>query len=107
MSAFLVGKPHIDALVQLATTGPETGYRFRNWSPWLGPEAHTRGLRDNPDALGALLWQENLASLAACYPRDRSGTRPGPTGLPDAAVAAYTYQRPARRLTLVEAFKAI
>jgi hypothetical protein len=104
MSAFLVSKAHIDALVQLVAVGPGSCFQ---WHPWLGPEAHERGLQYDVDALGALLWLENLASVTARYPQDADGDRCGPTGLRDGEIAAYAYRRPARRLTIVEAFKVI
>src|SRR3954464_7008277 len=104
MSAFLVSKAHIDALVQLVQVGPSPVVQ---WHPWLGPEAHERGLQYDADALGALLWLENLASVTARYPQGADGDRWGPTGLRDRENAAYGYRRPARRLTIVEAFKVI
>jgi hypothetical protein len=100
MSAFIVDKAHIDALVDCFNRGP----RDANAADWAN---HVGSRFVDQDALGRLLWLENLKSVAARYPDDKSGQRPGPCGVTDDAIAAYEYAQPARRLTIVEAFKAI
>ena len=51
----------------------------------------------------------HLASVTSRYPHSTSGQRPGPIDLDDAAIGAYEYTRSplARRLTTVQALKAL
>lgn len=73
MSAWIVSKEHIDHLV--------TGIL-------------TAELSDKtPDELGRMLWAECLASVAARYPHDGDGERPGPVGFRDNDVKTYTWAR--------------
>ena len=44
-----------------------------------------------PNDLGRMLWAENLRSVAARYPRDTDGTRPGPVGFRDGDVKTYSF----------------
>ena len=73
MSAFIVSKAHIDVIVRGLC------------------ESETVPL--DPTEVGRVLWNENLLSVAARYPNDVSGDRPG-DGDTDAQIAAYIYQRP-------------
>lgn len=74
MSAWIVGRAHIDVLVQ-ALCESET-------------------VTDDPSAVGQVLWRENLLSVAARYPGDTDGTRPGPLDFRDSDVITYEYRRP-------------
>lgn len=79
MSAWIVSRAHIDALVQ-----------------GLGEsELVTR----HPDEVGRALWAECLKSVAYRYPNDGDGERPGPINFRDADVTTYTYRRPTAKLT--------
>lgn len=84
MSAYLVDREHIDALVRFAcddnrvwTEEAEGGWRYLS--------------REDADWLGRVLWIENLVSVAYRYPNDRGSDRPGPCGLSDDEIAAYTF----------------
>lgn len=97
MSAFLVSKHHIDALVTAAQHGP-SGQRLDHWTPvklgQLDPTAY-------PDLVGRALWLENVASLEYRYPGAVDEWE-------EAAAEAAVYHFTARPipLTLVEAIKA-
>ena len=83
MSAFIPAKEHIDVLVALARDGP----RGRTISPstsWYGPRwthnGQTVSLPDfaSPDAVGQMLVDEVVRSVAHRYPDDTDSTLPGP-----------------------------
>lgn len=59
MSAFIVGKEHIDYLVHAAR---HTDTRYRNHGATLDAR-----VTDHADIIGRLLWQENVASVAYRY----------------------------------------
>lgn len=104
MSAFVVGKPHIDALVTVAHYGP-AGVRWE-------PLRHGFILQDSrahltDDQLGHLLWLENHKSVSARYPDFGPGELPGPIDFVPAEIEAYQLQRTRRAPTLIEAFKLI
>lgn len=80
MSAWIVTKNHIDTLVSWA-------FNTRT------PVARALGYEDR-DALGRLLWAENLRSVSGRYPGDVSGGRPGPVGFTDEQVTTYTFAPP-------------
>jgi hypothetical protein len=96
MSAFLVGKPHIDALVTLALHGPsDRGPRYPG-------DGWSLANRCQPDALGRLLWRENLASVRYRYAQD------GCASDDDLAGYTYTYAAATRPpLTAVQGLKAL
>jgi hypothetical protein len=74
MSAWIVSKPHIDALVQ---------------------EMIARDLirLDQADATGRELWEECRRSVAYRYPNDTGDNdRPGPVGLTDERMAQYEFE---------------
>jgi hypothetical protein len=56
MSAFIVGRPHITALVNLALHGPRDGERTSLYTK-MG----------NPDQMGQALWDENYRSFNYRY----------------------------------------
>lgn len=126
MSAFIVSKAHIDALVDVALNGPrdvsrrwEGGPRWEAFDPrdthW--PEQEWRQCAQSgtgnssvkavtPDELGEMLVVENVRSITARYPDVLDGgPMPGPV---DAYWESYyEFQRPSRRPTVVEALKLI
>lgn len=75
MSAWIVSKNHIDAMV--------------HWAIKLGLTPASEATQT-----GRMLWIENLRSVAYRYPNDHSGARPGPTDLTDAEIYTYTYSPP-------------
>jgi hypothetical protein len=80
VSAWIVGRAHIDVLVQALCEGEY--------------------VTDDPDSVGRVLWRENLRSVAARYPGDGDGERPGPIDFRDSDVDTYTYRRPRNRPSL-------
>lgn len=93
MSAWIVSKEHIDALVQAA----------------LIPTPHARdGIIADPDdahVVGRMLWSECHRSVRSRYPGDADGALPGPTGLTWAEITAYTYTPPSAPLPPVVVLK--
>lgn len=79
MSAWIVSRAHIDALVQVLC------------------ESET--VVQDPNEVGRVLWAENLKSVAYLYSGDGDGDRPGPTDFRDADVTTYVYRRPSAKLT--------
>lgn len=71
MSAWIVSKKHIDYMVTAII--------------------HAELSADSPDEIGRMLWRECLASVAARYPDDKDGDRPGPIDFRDGDVDAYTW----------------
>lgn len=125
MSAFIVSKAHIDALVDVALNGPKDsesrweGPRWEAFDPrettWQDQEWRqvTPGGFDHhsingvtPDGLGELLTVENVRSITARYPDTLDGgPMPGPC---DPYWEQYfEHARPVRRMTAVEALKAL
>ena len=97
MSAFLVGKPHIDHLVRVAIDGPAG--RHPNWRIYWFTDDGVQQAPDDPNLTGRLLWIENHKSIAARYP--------GNTDCPITEIEAYVYARPRDRLSTVAALKAL
>jgi hypothetical protein len=122
MSAFMVSKDHIDALVMLSIHGPSesaarwTGInwakddpRSTHWSDQVWHEPATAGLpelrkSDNQltaDEIGRMLWDANAESLTTRY-SDASDM------LPDDYFFGYEYDRPHRKApTAAEGLKLI
>ena len=112
MSAFIVSKAHIDALVQAGlTSGYGSTLRWRH-------EGHERKLSpDTADVVGAMLWAENVRSVEHRYEHVAAGELPGtyvteapvegvePVELPE-WIQSYQFAR-VRRLEPVEILKAI
>lgn len=73
MSAWIIGSDHLDLLLTAALS----------WD-LLNP--------GDADETGRMLWQENLASVAYCYPADRDGDRPGSIDFKDRDVDAHHFQ---------------
>ena len=112
MSAFMVSKIHIDLLIRVALDGPRDnhkpgGYGQRRWyAPRLTyNEGELRYERAN--AAGEMLIKENLSSIHARYPDTIENPEGTPGPIDQYWLKEYVYERPARHLTAVEAFKAI
>lgn len=69
MSAFIVSKRHIDVLVE--STRLAVGYPHYFILHWGKGQQFPGLIGDN--ALGRILWAENIKSVAACYPDDPDG----------------------------------
>ena len=74
MSAWIVSDRHIDHLVAATI--------------------HAELAAMPPDEIGRMLWRENLASVAALYPGDKDGDRPGPLDFRDKDADEYVWQEP-------------
>lgn len=73
MSAWVVSRAHIDALVLAGV----------QWGLVSDPSPERLA------ELGRSLWAENLASVACRYPDDNAGDRPGPAGFRDDDTLTY------------------
>lgn len=96
MSAWIVSKTHIDLMVDTLEHGPV----MPAWKTWQGGQSLNASERN---ALGRTLWQECLRSVAARYPRDVDGERPGPINFHDIDTITYIHQPQPYRLTPAEA----
>lgn len=98
MSAFVLGKDHIDALVTLSAQGPrEAGYHT-----WFPPRLIGLDPRTEYDAIGGLLIAENCKSVSYRY--DTETDLPGPI---DEYYRLPYRHRDTPRLSAVEALKLI
>jgi hypothetical protein len=102
MSAWIVSKTHIDALVR-------AGIRAHIIDPTdsMGTDGFGYTGKKGPTDWGRLLWLENLRSVQHRYPRENSTELPGPcpTPFPDAYDFAGNYHMPI--LPAVNVLKAI
>jgi hypothetical protein len=109
MSAFIVSKSHIDALISVAAFGPsDRGPRYPG-DGWIPPQYRTEAGAFDPrvesDAIGCLLWLENLTSVSYRYGGEQLEMLPGPIGLTADDFAGYRHRNPRRRPTAIEALK--
>ena len=108
MSAYVVGKPHIDAMVDAALRAARRS-RSPSFRWYTNPTPTTvegyELTQDNADEIGRMLWAENVKSVSARYPSDTSDTLPGPIGGGD--VDAYTFKRPRDGMDAMPLVKAI
>jgi hypothetical protein len=115
VSAYIVNKAHIDALVTLYQNGP-TGVPVNPMNAWRLPLYLNDQIEDNrasedegvglDDVLGRVLWVENYNSIAYHYPDATDEDRPGPVDATFTSISGYTAQR-GRRLSVPEALKAL
>lgn len=113
MSAFVVSKEHIDAMVSLALEGPSglapgPGYWPQPFSYYHDGERRPVRL-ENADELGQMLWGTNALSVRTRYPDCYDGGEyPGPIGFSvEDDVYEYHYTRPRPRPTAVEGLKLV
>ena len=111
MSAYVVSKRHIDAMVTAAL-----GIRRRersstfSWYVETGDQsAVERHELDetNADEIGAMLWNENVKSVRYCYPDDDGDNLPGPIDFTPGDADAYAFERLMCPLTAIETLKVI
>jgi hypothetical protein len=117
MSAYVVDREHIDALVCLAVRGPG-GRPINPCRAWHGvrwlPDSDSdwrdalHAEHGNADMIGRMLWAENVRSIHYRYPDtvDR-GNLPGPSDFTEAEVFTYVWPFSAPRLTAVQGLGAI
>ena len=116
MSAYIVSKAHIDALITAAGSvnyaehDSGLSWYVRNAAKPGGYDHHELSYSDRERAseVGAMLWAENLTSINYRYPdtiEDMSNC-PGPVGFGLETVDEYTF-RPTARLSVVTVLKAI
>jgi hypothetical protein len=114
MSAYVVGKEHIDALVRLASEGP-AGYHGGPGGAWGGYYyvadadapigARAVNVKEDRNRVGQMLVSENVESVWHRYPDDKSiDSLPGPVDKSD--LMAYVYER-GRHLTAIEGLVAL
>jgi hypothetical protein len=101
MSAWIVSKEHIDALVQ-AGTSTRDDFRVR----WYHNGVSHKLDSTNVDAVGVMLWQECYRSVTHRYEDTTDGQRPGPIGLTRYDIEDYTFTR-GQQLPLVASLKLI
>lgn len=107
MSAFVVDKVHIDALVDAAMS--RSG---RSWPlSWYWAKAPMQRFDldySNADAVGSMLWAENVRSVQRRYPDTiDSGEYPGPADFATVEILTYRFECLAPHLSPVEALKAL
>ena len=102
MSAFMVSKQHIDAIVATAFWGPE-GSRDQ-WSAYYNGEGFGY---DRLNQLGEMLVKENLSSIHARYPDTLENPEGTPGPIEQYWLQPYTFKHPAHAYTAVEILKAI
>lgn len=90
MSAWIVSKTHIDLLV---TAGL---HRIR-YTPlrWMDPQNQQDWqvlTMDTADAVGSMLWAENVASVSFRYPDEPAETLPGPNDFTPEQISSYHLQ---------------
>lgn len=111
MSAFLVSEAHITALVDVAANGPSghgPRYPGDGWYSMKWSEDGVRlDSRQDPDLAGQMLWRECYLSVTDRYPDHETSGLPGPCDFSVADILTYTFKRPSKRLTAIEALKAI
>lgn len=126
MSAFVVGKAHVDLMVKVGLEGPR-GRAVRPDTAWYGvrwsaerPEsdwtladwqrAHRTLDATNADEVGDMLVRENVRSVMHCYPDTREGGPiPGPCDdyWREPYRYPFTFRAMGYRMTAVEGLKAV
>ena len=111
MSAFMVDKVHVDALI---TAGLRKRYPTESPLAWYSSAPHMPGQQDRHELtrqtrneVGSMLWTENLRSVSYLYPKDEDGQRPGPVDLTDEEIIAYAFSAIDRPLSPVAVLKAL
>jgi len=104
MSAFMVSKSHINALVAVAYYGP-AGAHSRYW---YAPYFHDHKLqREDLDELGDMLVKENLSSIHARYPDTISNPDATPGPCNNYWLEPFQFADGSKRPNVVQALKLI
>ena len=105
MSAWMVSKAHIDALIRVALEGPKDGDKRQ----WMRPYFQHQELSyRQANDLGECLTKENLSSIHSRYPDTVTNPENTPGPNEQYWLEPYNYRSSqARHLTAVEALKAI
>lgn len=111
MSAWVVSKAHIDALVTAALADGLSWWQRHDCDVNVGSNSRRwidSGDLDRAHEVGMMLWAENVASIHCRYPdtAENDADYPGPSDFSEADVASYRY-RPTTLLGPVEILKAI
>lgn len=112
MSAFMVSKAHIDAIVATAIEGPSDGvkgggYGQANWYSIYFDNPSRKLDYESAHVLGEMLVKENLSSIHSRYPDtiDNPDDTPGP--IEQYWLEQYKFPIHTKPLTVVQALKAI
>lgn len=113
MSAFIVDKDHIDALVTLAVRGPSgievnpsTAWRMGSfYNPITAQRIEVS--HNAADRLGVILWAENVKSVQDRYSNEDEDSLPGPVPFSPADVLLYVWPFRGQRLSAVAGLKAL
>lgn len=117
MSAYVVDRQHIDALVALAVRN--SGYDTLRWFTVSDQELRTLDMtalravtrearHDTADEIGRMLWAENVKSIHYRYPDTIDGENlPGPIDFTEADVLTYVWPFSTRVPSAVAGLKAI
>jgi hypothetical protein len=109
MSAYMVSKIHIDALVHASYFGPRDMRGLRQSGDWHKPQfkgCHNWGFEQMND-VGEMLVKENLSSIHACYPDTLSDPESTPGPIAQYWQRPYKHKTPTRKMGVVEALKAL
>lgn len=105
MSAFMVSKEHIDALVETALFGP-TGLQCGTWFvPYFGKPSK-KLYPENASELGEMLVKENLSSIHFRYPDTVTNPDNTPGPIEQYWLTEYQFHG-GKHLSIIEALKAI
>lgn len=105
MSAFIVSEAHIQALVTFAAYGRDAPLAYMRGDRY--PEMNLRvGVKGEgrEDALGRVLWRENVRSVKARYSGCADDRLPGPQPTPDPE--SFSWRPTTRTISPVQALKA-
>ena len=107
MSAYIVGRAHINALLRVGLDGPsDNPGRMQAYGPYWHMADEARHLTyETVDGVGQMLTDANVRSVRDRYPDDTDDTLPGSGDW----IEPYTYPTfgEVRQLTAVEALKAL
>lgn len=108
MSAYMVSKAHIDALVNVAVFGPKGTSRGQGgWYAVYYGNPSRKADDHVMNQIGDMLVRENLSSIHSRYPDtiEKPEGTPGP--IEQYWLNEYEFEYPQRTLTAVEALKAV
>lgn len=112
MSAYMVSKEHIDALVATAVYGPTdnarpAGYGQTRWYAIYFDNPSRRLDYESASIAGEILVKENLSSIHTRYPDTLTNPDNTPGPCEQYWLTEYAFPRDAKRLTTIQALKAL